>query len=101
MSDELGPEDQPGFSEPPDDTAPRSGWSSALVFLFGLIILALLIYFGIAQGMAALVVFPGVPLVLLWFVYWFFLRRLLRMRRIRQAEERRLLREAAQRRSER
>ena len=77
---------------------PRSKWNSALAFFTGIAILAVLIYFGIAQGMAALVMFPGIPLVLLWFIYWFFLRRLIRMRRMRSAEERRLLREAALRR---
>ena len=77
---------------------PRSNWNSALAFFSGIAILALLIYFGIAQGMAALVMFPGIPLVLLWFIYWFFLRRVIRMRRMRSAQERRLLREAALRR---
>jgi hypothetical protein len=35
--------------------------------------------------------------VLLWFVYWFLLRRFLRARRIAGARERRMLREAAER----
>ena len=36
---------------------------------------------------------------LLWFLYWFLLRRLVRARRIAAARERRMLREAAQRES--
>ena len=81
--------------------APRSRTDSGLAFFVGLALLGVLIYFGIAQGMAALVMFPGIPLVLLWFVYWFFLRRLIRMRHIRSVRERRLLREAAERSRER
>jgi hypothetical protein len=34
---------------------------------------------------------------LLWFLYWFLLRRLIRARRIANARERRMLREAAER----
>lgn len=61
------------------------------------VVFFVLFYFGIAQGVGAFLVFPGIPLVLLWFIYWFFLRRLIRIRRIRNAEERRILREAAMR----
>jgi hypothetical protein len=85
------------FQESAAQEAPRSRLNSGLAFLAGLVILGLLIYFGIAQGMAALAMFPGIPLVLLWFVYWFFLRRLIRIRRIRGIRERRLMNEAAQR----
>jgi hypothetical protein len=70
---------------------------TGLAIFSALVVLAALIYFDVAQGMAALLMFPGIPLVLLWFVYWFFLRRLIRMRRIRTSRERRLLREAATR----
>jgi len=77
--------------------APRSHWETWLAILAGLAVLGLLIYLRIAQGVAALVMFPGVPIVLLWFIYWFFLRRLIRIRRIRGIRERKLLREAAQR----
>lgn len=34
---------------------------------------------------------------LIWFIYWFLLRRLIRARRIAGARERRMLREAAER----
>lgn len=96
-----GFQEEEGFRTEPDeiesDQAQRSRKSAGLVILIGMVTLGVLTYFGIAQGMAALVVFPGIPLVLAWFAYWFFLRRLIRMRAIRKAEERRLLREAAQR----
>jgi hypothetical protein len=39
--------------------------------------------------------------VLAWFIYWFVLRRLVRARRIAGARERRMLREAAERETER
>ena len=38
---------------------------------------------------------------LAWFLYWFVLRRLIRARRIAGARERRMLREAAERETER
>jgi hypothetical protein len=37
--------------------------------------------------------------VLLWFVYWFLLRRIVRARKISGARDRRMLREAAERES--
>ncbi len=37
---------------------------------------------------------------LIWFLYWFGLRRLIRLRKIAGAKERRLLREAAERHGE-
>jgi small-conductance mechanosensitive channel len=98
VPDEAGNEHlEPELGESTDQEVPRSWLNSVLAFLAGLIFLALLVYFGIAQGMAALAMFPGIPLVLLWFVYWFFLRRLIRIRRIRGIRERRLINEAAQR----
>lgn len=99
MPDEFGQQrsDSPQSPEPEAGRTPRSRTESGLAFLLSIAVLGVLIYFGIAQGMAALVMFPGVPLVLLWFLYWFFLRRLIRIRNIRKAEERRLLQEAAQR----
>lgn len=99
MPDELEDQshDKPEAVEMANRQAPRSKLDSGLAFFVGLAVLGVMIYFGIAQGMAALVMFPGVPLVLLWFVYWFFLRRLIRIRHIRALRERRLLREAAQR----
>jgi hypothetical protein len=39
----------------------------------------------------------GTGVVLVWFVYWFLLRRFLRAKRIAGARERRMLREAAER----
>ena len=42
----------------------------------------------------------GVGAVLIWFFYWFGLRRLIRARRIAGARGRRLLREAAERHGE-
>lgn len=91
--------EEEGFRpEPPEletARASRSRMSAGLVVFLWLAVLGVLTYFGIAQGLAALLMFPGIPLVLAWFVYWFFLRRLFRMRRIRAARERRLMREAA------
>ncbi len=97
MPDDFGVEDQPEASEGHGQQPSRSRMNSAVAFMAGIVVLGVLIYLGIAQGMAALVMFPGIPLVLLWFVYWFFLRRLIRIRRIRGIRERRLMREAAQR----
>jgi len=45
----------------------------------------------------ALLVVAGA--ILLWFLYWFGLRRLIRARRIAGAREKRMLREAAERES--
>jgi hypothetical protein len=44
-----------------------------------------------------LLLFVAIVFVLVGFVYFFFLRRLMRMRRIALARSRRLLREAAER----
>lgn len=44
-----------------------------------------------------LLLLMGVGVVLIWFFYWFGLRRLIRARRIAGARDRRLLREAAER----
>jgi len=38
--------------------------------------------------------------VLVWFIYWFVLRRLVRAKRIASAHDRRMLREAAERESD-
>lgn len=62
-------------------------------------VLGLAIYTGIAQTATALLVFPGIPLVLAWFVWRVFLRRLWRIRKIRNAQEKRELMEAARRKS--
>lgn len=84
-------------SESEVKTAPRSGLGAGLLFLVGIILFGVLIYFGIPQGILGWLVFLAVPLVLLWFVYRVFLRRLIRIRKIRGIRERRWLREAAQR----
>lgn len=44
-----------------------------------------------------LLLFIAVPGTLLWFVYWIYLRRVFRARRIALAHMKRLLREAAER----
>jgi len=44
-----------------------------------------------------LILLIGTIAVLIWFFYWFGLRRLIRARRIASAHERRMLREAAER----
>ena len=62
-----------------------------------LLALGLAIYFAVAQTVTGLFIIIGIPLVLLWFVWNVFLRRLWRMRRIRGAQERRELMEAAMR----
>jgi hypothetical protein len=48
-----------------------------------------------------LLLLMGVGAVLIWFFYWFGLRRLIRARRIAGARDRRLLREAAERHGDR
>ena len=48
-----------------------------------------------------LLLFFGTGAVLVWFVYWFLLRRLWRARKIAGARDRRMLREAAERETER
>lgn len=95
MSDEGARQDENAEFHEADYPEPRK--NAGLMVFVGALVLGIAIYFGIAQGFAALLMFPGIPLVLLWFVYWFFLRRLIRMRRIRGARERRLMREAARR----
>ncbi len=99
MAEEERPESE--YQDEAETRAPMSGKDAGLAFLAGLVVLGVTIYFGIAQGFVTLVVFPGIPLVLLWFVYWVFLRRLFRIRRIRAAQERRLMMEAARRRERR
>jgi hypothetical protein len=91
--------ENPEVHAEPEDAAeesPRMSAGAALaIFLAGLLIIALAIYFGVAQTVAGLFVIVGIPLVLLWFVWNLFLRRLWRIRRIRNAQERRELFEAA------
>jgi membrane protein implicated in regulation of membrane protease activity len=79
-----------------EESPPRSNMIAGVVaFVLVVAILAVAIYTGIAQTATALLMFPGIPLVLLWFVWRVFLRRLWRIRKIRNAQEKRELMEAA------
>ena len=93
--DEPRPEDLAEETE--KYSPPRTSVVAGVVTLMVLIFLVA-IYTGVAQTAAGLVVFPGIPIVLLWFVWKLFLRRLWRMRKIRNAREKRELLEAAGRR---
>ncbi len=84
-------------SESKTKVAPQSQLGAGLLLLIGIVAFGVLIYFGIPQGILGWVVIPAIPLVLLWFVYRVFLRRLIRIRKIRGIRERRWLRESAQR----
>jgi membrane protein YdbS with pleckstrin-like domain len=85
-------------SEDSAEEEPRVTAGAAIaVFVAGVVAVALAIYFGVAQTVAGLFFVVGIPLVLLWFVWNVFLRRLWRIRRIRNAQERRELMEAAMR----
>ena len=78
--------------------SPRMSVGAAIaVFLAGLLSVVLAIYLGVAQTVAGLIIILGIPLVLLWFVWRVFLRRLWRVRRMRGSQERRELLEAAMR----
>jgi membrane protein implicated in regulation of membrane protease activity len=79
-----------------EESPPPSNMIAGVVaFVLVVAILAVAIYTGIAQTATALLMFPGIPLVLLWFVWRVFLRRLWRIRKIRNAQEKRELMEAA------
>jgi O-antigen/teichoic acid export membrane protein len=83
-------------AEDSEDRPPQSSLVAGVIaFLVVVALGAAAIYTGIAQTAAGLLVFPGIPLVLLWFVWRVFLRRLWRMRKIRNAQEKRELMEAA------
>jgi hypothetical protein len=83
-------------SSDPDDAPRRPGPGPGVVaFVAVLLLLALAIYSGIAQTAAIVLLSIGVPLALLWFVWNVFLRRLWRVRRIRNAQQKRELLEAA------
>ena len=78
------------------EEAPRITTGAAIaISLASLLVVVFAIYYGVAQTVAGLFVIVGIPLALLWFVWNVFLRRLWRMRRIRGAQERRELLEAA------
>jgi membrane protein implicated in regulation of membrane protease activity len=79
-----------------EESPPPSNMIAGVVaFVLVVAILAVAIYTGIAQTATALLMFPGIPLALLWFVWRVFLRRLWRIRKIRNAQEKRELMEAA------
>ncbi|MDT8070417.1 MAG: hypothetical protein ROO76_19805 [Terriglobia bacterium] len=83
-------------AEESSEEAPRMTVGAAIaVFVAGVTIVALAIYFGVAQTVAGLFFVIGIPLVLIWFVWKVFLRRLWRIRGMRTAQERRELMEAA------
>lgn len=90
---EVPAEAELDYEEPPRMTA---GAAVAIV-LTALLVIGFSIYFGVAQTVAGVLVVAGIPLVLLWFVWNLFLRRLWRIRRIRGAQERRELLEAVRR----
>lgn len=94
----MDPEEIP---QPAQEPAPSPEPASRPQLIFSIVValalIALLVYFGVVQGLFGIVIFIGIPVALLWFVYFFFLRRLMRMRRIRNAEQRRIWREAAMR----
>lgn len=81
--------------EDSEDTPRMTAGAAVAILLAALLVIALSIYFGVAQTVAGLFVVVGIPLVLLWFVWKLFVRRLWRIRRIRGAQERRELLEAA------
>jgi len=56
-------------------------------------------FFSSTAALWNLVLLLAAIATLVWFLYWFVLRRLIRARRIAGARERRLLREAAERES--
>ena len=93
--DPLDPEIEPDLEETGDKESLQSRAAGIAFVVLAIILFAVAIYTGIAQTAIGLLVFPGIPLVLLWFVWHVFLRRLWRMRNIRIAQEKRELMEAA------
>jgi membrane protein implicated in regulation of membrane protease activity len=91
QTDEVGEEVEDSQHSPPQSNIIAGVVAFAVVVL----IMGVAIYTGIAQTATALLMFPGIPLVLLWFVWRVFLRRLWRIRKIRNAQEKRELMEAA------
>lgn len=84
-----------GEAEDNEESSPISPSSALAILVAAVLFIAVAIYFGIAQTVAGLFIVVGIPIVLLWFVWNLFLRRLWRIRRIRGAQERRELMEAA------
>lgn len=88
------PEDSPSHrGEPADSENIKVELKNVLWLLAAIVLFVAMGQYGV--GIFVTIAAFGIPAVLLWFVYWFFLRRLIRIRRIRSAEEKRLLREAA------
>ena len=88
---EIGQEDDEG-----DPPRPRS----AIADFVAVLIAAVILYIGVAKTtgvLLLLVLSVGIPATLLWFVWHVFLRKMWRVRRIRGAQERRDLMEAAMR----
>lgn len=84
---------------PDSETPSLKSTAAGLIALLAVVLAgAVAIYTGIAQTAVGLFVFPGIPLVLMYFVWRVFLRRVWRIRRIRNAQEKRELMEAALRR---
>ena len=96
---DADPEIQADDSNTDDSSeSPRiSAGAAVAILIAGLLVIGLAIYFGVAQTVAGLFIVVGIPIALLWFVWNVFLRRLWRIRRIRGAQERRELLEAAMR----
>lgn len=92
------PEDRAEAADETEEASRMSVGAAIAVFLAGLLSVVLAIYLGVAQTVAGLMIILGIPLVLLWFVWKVFLRRLWRVRRMRGSQERRELLEAAMRR---
>jgi Flp pilus assembly protein TadB len=90
-------ESQPESEKDREERPPMSAGAAVAILLAALLVITFLIYFGVAQTVAGLAVVVGIPLALLWFVWSLFVRRLWRIRRIRGAQERRELLEAAMR----
>ena len=88
---------RPDLAEDTEEKPPISAGAAVAIILAALLVIAFTIYFGVAQAVTGLVVVVGIPLVLLWFVWSVFVRRIWRIRRIRGAQERRQLLEAAMR----
>ncbi len=93
---EFDEPEQSGFDSPEPPEA-RSGASGVLIGVGMVLALAVLIYLGIAQTVTSVVALIGIPLALLWFFWHVFLRKYWRILRIRHAEQRRALLEAARR----
>lgn len=95
--DEELPEDSLAIDS--EDIPQKSSKAARIVlFVVAIVAFAAAVYVGLAEAVAGLLVFPGIPIVLAWFVWWMFLRRWWRLRKIRHARERRELREAVARR---